>query len=135
MQHPNIDNFCRYQKHFKMIDMFPDIPGKCACGCGEAIGGRRTRWAEKSHGDIAYHWFMVIKGGVSNIRRAVFERDGGACRNCGVIGRNWEADHIVPVHKGGGGCGLENFQTLCVDCHKEKSIIERRNSGKVLNFA
>lgn len=31
----------------------------------------------------------------------------------------WEADHIVPVIEGGGECGLENYRTLCVRCHKQ----------------
>lgn len=30
----------------------------------------------------------------------------------------WQADHIVPVCEGGGGCGLGNFRTLCTPCHK-----------------
>jgi 5-methylcytosine-specific restriction endonuclease McrA len=30
----------------------------------------------------------------------------------------WEADHIVPVVRGGGDCGLENYRTLCTPCHK-----------------
>lgn len=33
----------------------------------------------------------------------------------------WEADHIVPVEEGGGCCGLDNFATLCIWCHKEKT--------------
>lgn len=33
----------------------------------------------------------------------------------------WQADHIVPVAYGGGACGLEGFQSLCVMCHKHKS--------------
>lgn len=35
-----------------------------------------------------------------------------------VLGHGWEADHIVPVVEGGGECGLENYRTLCVPCHK-----------------
>lgn len=31
----------------------------------------------------------------------------------------WDADHIVPVVEGGGGCGLDNYRTLCHPCHKE----------------
>jgi 5-methylcytosine-specific restriction endonuclease McrA len=31
----------------------------------------------------------------------------------------WEADHIAPVVLGGGGCGLDNVRTLCVQCHKK----------------
>jgi 5-methylcytosine-specific restriction endonuclease McrA len=30
-----------------------------------------------------------------------------------------EVDHILPVWKGGGGCGLDNLQTLCVPCHRQ----------------
>jgi 5-methylcytosine-specific restriction protein A len=45
----------------------------------------------------------------------------------------WEADHIKPVCQGGGGCGLENYRTLCVPCHKKetaklrKQISEKRH--------
>jgi len=31
----------------------------------------------------------------------------------------WEADHVVPVVEGGGGCGLDNLRTLCIPCHRE----------------
>lgn len=31
----------------------------------------------------------------------------------------WDADHIVPVSEGGGLCGLDNYRTLCLWCHKE----------------
>jgi hypothetical protein len=41
-------------------------------------------------------------------------------------GALWEADHIVPVREGGGQCGLEGFQTLCIWCHREKN----KNSAK-----
>jgi hypothetical protein len=33
----------------------------------------------------------------------------------------WEMDHIVEVASGGGQCGLDNLQTLCVPCHREKT--------------
>ncbi|XP_074607490.1 uncharacterized protein LOC141860323 isoform X2 [Acropora palmata] len=31
----------------------------------------------------------------------------------------WEADHITPVSEGGGECGLENYRTLCIMCHRK----------------
>lgn len=34
----------------------------------------------------------------------------------------WQADHIIPVALGGGGCGLENLRTLCVPCHLGKFL-------------
>lgn len=36
-------------------------------------------------------------------------------------GHLWEADHILPVVAGGGQCGLDNLQTLCVWCHRLKT--------------
>lgn len=39
----------------------------------------------------------------------------------------WQADHIVPVAEGGGGCGLENYRTLCVWCHaRETGALRKR---------
>jgi hypothetical protein len=29
----------------------------------------------------------------------------------------WQADHIIAVAEGGGGCGLDNLRTLCTSCH------------------
>lgn len=38
----------------------------------------------------------------------------------------WDADHVVPVVKGGGGCGLENLRTLCGGCHQKATNELRR---------
>lgn len=46
-------------------------------------------------------------------------------------GAMWAADHIVPVWEGGGGCGLEGLQTLCVPCHKTKSAVEGRRRASL----
>lgn len=36
-----------------------------------------------------------------------------------VPGNAWNADHIVPVFRGGGACGMENLRTLCTPCHAD----------------
>ena len=33
----------------------------------------------------------------------------------------WDADHIIPVCKGGGQCDLDNYRTLCISCHKAET--------------
>ncbi|XP_048590078.1 DNA annealing helicase and endonuclease ZRANB3-like isoform X2 [Nematostella vectensis] len=33
-------------------------------------------------------------------------------------GMFWEADHIQAVAEGGGECGMDNFRTLCIPCHR-----------------
>lgn len=47
----------------------------------------------------------------------------------------WEADHVNPVIKGGGACGLDNYRTLCIPCHHRvtadlarERAIERRDA-------
>ena len=43
----------------------------------------------------------------------------------------WDADHIVPVVEGGGGCGLGNYRTLCVVCHRgETALLASRRAGR-----
>lgn len=48
----------------------------------------------------------------------------------------WEADHIVPVVKGGGeSTDLNNFRTLCIECHLKVTNElkkELKNRGKQL---
>ena len=46
------------------------------------------------------------------VRRAVFERDGWACVNCGRMGLI-ECDHIDPIRKQGDWFDMGNLQTLC----------------------
>lgn len=40
--------------------------------------------------------------------------------------RLWERDHIVAVAEGGGSCGLDNYQTLCIPCHRAKTAEMRK---------
>ncbi len=57
-------------------------------------------------------------------RRLVYRRDKGRCAACGVTHRKqWELDHIVPLIDGG-GFDLENMQTLCIPCHRQKTAQE-----------
>lgn len=34
----------------------------------------------------------------------------------------WHADHIVPISRGGAGCGLDGYRTLCVKCHYSEGV-------------
>ena len=57
------------------------------------------------------------------VRRAAFERDGWRCVECGKAGR-LEADHIVPLKRGGDPWDPANLQSLCRGCHIEKTARE-----------
>jgi HNH endonuclease len=52
------------------------------------------------------------------VRRAVFERDGGKCIQCGST-FDLQYDHVIPVALGG-ATTLENLQLLCADCNRSK---------------
>ena len=45
----------------------------------------------------------------------------------------WEADHITPLADGGGDT-LANLQTLCHDCHKQKSAGEAGPRAKMMRL-
>lgn len=42
----------------------------------------------------------------------------------------WEADHIVPVVEGGGGCGLDGYRTLCLRCHQDATAALARRRAR-----
>jgi 5-methylcytosine-specific restriction endonuclease McrA len=55
----------------------------------------------------------------TELRRMVFERDGGSCVECGGA-FDLQYDHILPLARGG-ATTLENLQLLCADCNRRKS--------------
>ena len=44
----------------------------------------------------------------------------------------WNVDHVVPLHLGGSGIGLENIQVICVPCHEKKTAGENSSRLKRL---
>ena len=52
------------------------------------------------------------------IRRAVFERDGGRCVECGG-NFDLQYDHVIPFSMGG-ATTIANLQLLCADCNRSK---------------
>jgi len=93
----------RYTGSYVTFYVFERDHGICAlCGIdtneirNELISIRNSLWYYGRYGDLKKHW------GPWRTNNYVF----------------WEADHIIPVSQGGGCCGLENYRTLCLRCHK-----------------
>ena len=64
------------------------------------------------------------------IRLKALKRDNFLCIEClrkGYITPAEETDHIKPTLKGGDH-SLDNLQSLCRNCHKEKTLSERYES-------
>lgn len=118
-----INRFKRYQPGLTLATLYPALEGECACGCGEVLANKRRKWYSDQCREAAYINFAIVKGDTSVIRQQLYSLDEGACRCCGQITDDWEADHIMSVFEGGGACSLSNLQTLCKDCHQEKSQI------------
>ena len=57
------------------------------------------------------------------VRARVVRRDNWTCRKCGKIGGRLEVDHIRPLHtlEIVEAYDLANLQTLCRNCHFEKT--------------
>jgi hypothetical protein len=108
--------------------------GRCRW-CGGLVEPPRRTWCSDECVDA---WGILTSSAI--VRSAVWKRDHGICAQCGHdatkytrtdgstvdVGMwgEWDADHIVPVWKGGGLCGLDNYQTLCRDCHAAKTAAD-----------
>jgi hypothetical protein len=117
-----INKYNRYQVGLTLNHLYPTLNGVCACGCGNKLSKNRKKWFSNDCRDKSFINFAIIKGDNSIIRQEIYSRDKGFCRGCGVESNAWEVDHILPVFLGGSACGLSNLQTLCIDCHKQKTF-------------
>lgn len=69
-------------------------------------------------------WENPSKGAPRNIRQKILNRDSHQCVKCGAT-QDLEVDHIHNVAQGGTH-HLNNLQTLCKPCHREKTRKEMR---------
>ena len=76
---------------------------------------------------MSRHHSRLIARRWQAVRRAVFERDGYRCVECGRSGR-LECDHITPLKREPGQdlYDVNGLQSLCRRCHVEKTARENR---------
>ena len=102
--------------------------------CGNVILNEKedTINTRKSwHEDCATEYLLIYHSGEQ--RAQLWNRDEGICNKCGYFDLHWEADHIRPLVEQKGVkekdldwsyYGLDNLQTLCKKCHREKTTSE-----------
>ena len=113
---------------------YTTIKGQCRW-CGNMIVkedgtiNERKSW----HQDCATEYMIVYHS--REARRHVWLRDRGKCNGCGkqCTRRGWDLDHVRPLLEQKGlkedeldwtYYGLDNMQTLCRPCHREKTNID-----------
>jgi|ERR1043165_772396 5-methylcytosine-specific restriction endonuclease McrA len=121
--HP-VNAFSRAQQHLSFPLLFPQVKqGMCACGCGKTLSGKQRRWASAECTEFALNVWRIIDGQVDTVKYFVnlYNKGTRRCGRCGKGRMKFEIDHVVPVHSGGGGCWLNNYQRLCKTCHRQKT--------------
>ena len=101
-----------------------------SCGKPKIGWKRRTDWrCCSTECTSKFNEFCIIRSW-SELRNKCFERDGWKCVKCNesyikcnleTYKSNLIADHINPIALGGKQWDINNLQTLCVDCEKEKT--------------
>lgn len=62
------------------------------------------------------------------LREQIFKRDMYTCQICHRTGGDLELDHIINIASGGTD-EPNNLQTLCSQCHKQKTQTESQTGG------
>ena len=108
-------SICRHPGCNRLID----ISGFCGKHQGDAVGWFRTSTRSASQRGYGSYW--------RKLRASVIQRDMSLCQECLRHGRfvtGNDVDHIVPKALGGSD-DMDNLQTLCRACHKQKTVAER----------
>jgi 5-methylcytosine-specific restriction endonuclease McrA len=80
---------------------------------------RQQRRLERAHAALAGANGAARRESIPRtLRLAVWERDGGACAQCGAR-FDIQYDHVIPVALGG-ATSVENLQILCGECNRAK---------------
>ncbi len=114
-----IDPFKRIHA-ISITSMFPDIEGKCACGCGLDLPPRRSRFSTENCSRFAWAVRNIICNAHQAPSKFINKYYGNKCSECDSI-NGLELDHIIGVKHGGGGCWLSNYRWLCKVCHNDKT--------------
>uniref|UniRef100_A0A8C9FAG7 Zinc finger RANBP2-type containing 3 n=1 Tax=Pavo cristatus TaxID=9049 RepID=A0A8C9FAG7_PAVCR len=124
----------------------------CSLACQEDFSVRssqsylRTKVFEIEHGvcqfcyQNAQELYLNIRDAPKSQRKKLLESSWMSHLPLGQLneiitnpteGQFWQVDHIRPVYGGGGQCSLENLQTLCTVCHRERTAKQAKERSQM----
>jgi len=112
----------RYPRIRDTLDRF-DSDGTLLCrNCEEPVAENRRHYCSTACMDEFNRnnsWFWI--------RKDVLRRDRYTCSICKTRMRKkfLDVDHIIPVQMGGKLFDKGNLRTLCKDCHKAKTKLDK----------
>lgn len=111
----------RTQPQYVRDCLFRRDRGVCAI-CGTDTVVLEQRWARKVNKAKGTDKFTATA--------QQFKEKLGAILGVRRHGGYWDADHMTPVSQGGGECGLDNYRTLCLLCHKKVTAELRKRKDR-----
>lgn len=110
--------------------LFPhENKGKCACGCGRFLIGRRRKYATDECAQFVNLAFCIVAGYTDLIFSMLVQLHGYKCSVDGCEETNdLQVDHIHAVVNGGALSWLSNYRLICCPHHvqKTKQDIQRK---------
>ncbi|NXS07561.1 ZRAB3 endonuclease, partial [Neodrepanis coruscans] len=124
----------------------------CSHSCQEDFSIRssqsylRSKVFEVEHGVCqfchrnAQELYLSVRGAARSQRKQLLESSWMSQLPLGQLnemirspteGQFWQVDHIQPVYSGGGQCSLENLQTLCTVCHRERTAKQAKERSQL----
>lgn len=117
----NLDKQREYEERRKLARQ----TNNCAF-CGNPLHDRRKIYCNSDHADKFWEECNYWQITWFDIRNQALERDNYKCVKCGQT-NGLEVDHIIEIADGGPQFELSNLQTLCHQCHLDKTAQGRHN--------